>query len=689
MKYRLLAIFLILIACLSAQELSEMRVVGNAQRLGNEMVSHSITDANGEICAGVVIVSDLIGLTFDSYNGVVKVDQSKPGESTLYVSPGERVVQVYKTGFKPLKIMLYDSGIRTLESGQVWKIEITGTVKLDMIPIVINTDPEGASIFLDDENIGTGTTFKAVPGKHRLRVEMQGYATGEKEIEVDVDHILFDIKLQEISQQIVTIKSVPPGATIFLNNMQEGQTDKQLLRYPGIYDLRLMLEKYRTVEEKITISENGPNTFAYTLEKLAATLTVQVVPADAEIYLNSRKLDSNVVEISPGMHKLEVRHGSYESESRTITAPKGQDIIERFTLKAKQGRFIVVVEPMDASVTMLSGQKIVSSWTGSKEFDQILTGEYQLVVNKSGYKEQTLLVRIDEDQTKSMTVVLEKGESTPGTAAQEKPKTAPNIQIRGSEGNMVFVQGGKFMMGDEFGDGVNNERPVHELTIKSFYMGKFEVTQQEWESLMSSNPSSIKGPQLPVTNITFLEMLVFCNRLSEQHGLQPVYKMDTNKVTYDWRSRSVQRMEWEYDEFANGYRLPLEKEWEYAAKGGAMATHTKYSGSNNIDDVAWFSTNSQRKTHPGGEKQPNELGIYDMSGNAWEACYDWYDRAHYTRQSKAPDKYPQGPTRGNRRIRRGGGYSDKGNTCTVSYRHSFSPAKPSNVVGLRVVRNAE
>ncbi len=673
MKYCLILFLFILSIGLWAQELSEMRVVGSASQLTSEMVSHSITDANGEVCAGVVIVSDLSGLTFDSYNGIVKVDQSKPGESTLYVSPGERVVQVYKTGFKPLKIMLYDSGIRTLESGQVWKLEITGTVKLDMIPIVVNTSPAGAAIFIDDVSMGTGTTHKVVPGKHTLRVEMQGYSSVTKQIDVDENHILYNIDLREISQQIVTIKSTPPGATIFVNNMQEGQTDKQLLRYPGIYDLRLMLERYRTVEEKITVTENGGNMFSFNLEKLSATLTVQVEPTDAEIYLNSRKLESNVEEISPGMHKLEVRHPSYESETRTITAPKGQDIVEKFTLKPKLGRFVIVVDPMDASVIMTQGAKIVNTWTGSREFDEILTGEYQLEISKQGYKTQTLLVRIEEGQTKSMSATLELGQSTQKPTPAKTTPTASTIPV--TVGGMALVQGGTFMMGDQNGGGERNELPVHEETVKSFYIGKYEVTQKEWMDVMGVNKSRVKGDQNPVTNITFYEMLEYCNKLSEKQGYKPVYTINGTKIEVDME--------------ANGYRLPTEVEWEYACKGGVNGQNTKYSGSDDILSVAWYSGNSKRTSHPVGQLKPNELGIYDMNGNAWEACYDWWDPGHYADRKKNPDKYPLGPTRGSRKVRRGGGYSDREAGCTVSYRHQFRPNAPSNIVGLRLARNAQ
>jgi len=229
----------------------------------------------------------------------------------------------------------------------------------------------------------------------------------------------------------------------------------------------------------------------------------------------------------------------------------------------------------------------------------------------------------------------------------------------------VLVEGGTFQMGAINGE--PNERPVHIVTVSSFYIGKYEVTQKEWKVLMEDNPSNFKGDDRPVESITWYQAVEFCNKLSQKEGLTPVYTICDKEVSCNWD--------------ADGYRLPTEAEWEFAARGGNQSKHFQFSGSNDKDEVAWYHENSNDRTHPVGSKLPNELGIYDMSGNIVEWCWDWYGSYSSTVQIN-----PRGATSGSRRVDRGSSWYYYGIFCRVAFRHSRNPDNDFDDYGFRLVR---
>ncbi len=231
---------------------------------------------------------------------------------------------------------------------------------------------------------------------------------------------------------------------------------------------------------------------------------------------------------------------------------------------------------------------------------------------------------------------------------------------------LVFVEGGTFTMGNN--DEESSAKPIHQVTVDSFLIGKYEVTQELWESVMGTNPSTIKNGSNPVEQVSWYDVIKFCNKLSEKEGLKKAYSGDGDNITCDFRS--------------NGYRLPTEAEWEYAAKGGNKSKGYKYSGSNNIDLVAWYEDNSKAISHPAGKMQPNELGLYDMTGNVWEWCWDLY--GDYTANNQ---KNPKGPIKGGTRVTRGGSYLDL-ETVDVTLRGSHDPyALGNGLLGFRLARS--
>jgi len=191
--------------------------------------------------------------------------------------------------------------------------------------------------------------------------------------------------------------------------------------------------------------------------------------------------------------------------------------------------------------------------------------------------------------------------------------------------NMVWVEGGTFQMGSN--SGVDDEKPVHTVTVRGFWMGKYEVTQAEYRRVMGTNPSNFKCDDCPVERVSWEDAAEYARRV--------------------------------------GGRLPTEAEWEYAARGGNKSHGYRYSGSDTLDEVGWYDNNSGSETHPVGQKKPNELGLYDMSGNVKEWCADSYGSNYY---SKSPVNNPQGPQSTWSRVLRGGSWSGSVNGCRVSYR---------------------
>lgn len=223
------------------------------------------------------------------------------------------------------------------------------------------------------------------------------------------------------------------------------------------------------------------------------------------------------------------------------------------------------------------------------------------------------------------------------------------LTVNGIKYNMVWVDGGTFRMGatSEQGSEISDEKPVHSVTLSGYYIGKTEVTQALWQAVMGSNPSYFEGDDLPVEQVSWDDCQEFIRKLNSLTG--------------------------------QNFRLPTEAEWEFACRGGNNSRGYKYSGSNYIDNVAWYDGNSGDKTHPVATKSPNELGIYDMSGNVWEWCADWYGDYSSGRQTN-----PKGPYGGSYRVNRGGSWNYGAGYCRSSNRGYYCPADRGSYLGLRL-----
>ena len=240
-------------------------------------------------------------------------------------------------------------------------------------------------------------------------------------------------------------------------------------------------------------------------------------------------------------------------------------------------------------------------------------------------------------------------------AGERKIKEEPTKTIYLDNGvslTMIGVAPGSFMMGSE--NGYDSQKPVYRVTLtKPYYLGETEVTQAQWRAVMGNNPSYFQGDDHPVEQVSWDDAMAFCQKLN-----------DEGRAPKDWK-----------------FTLPTEAQWEYACRGGNKSRGYTYSGSDDVGEVAWYGNNSGRETHAVRQKEANELGFYDMSGNVFEWCLDWYRSGSY---SSGAVTDPQGPQSGSRRVLRGGGWDSGAQFCRSAYRFSFSPGHRNFSCGFRL-----
>jgi formylglycine-generating enzyme required for sulfatase activity len=248
-----------------------------------------------------------------------------------------------------------------------------------------------------------------------------------------------------------------------------------------------------------------------------------------------------------------------------------------------------------------------------------------------------------------------RGEAKTGTASEEKT---------------LLLPGGTFTMGDE--DEIDS--PLHEVTVSAFYIDTHLVTQDQYKELMGKNPSRWKGDENPVEQIRWSDAVKYCNARSSAQGLDACYDLNT----------------WKCDFTANGYRLPTEAEWEYACRAGTTTAYFFGDDASKLKEYAWFKDNSRGKPRPVGQKPANPWGLYDMHGNVWEWCNDFYQVDYYP---ESPKENPRGPETGETKIVRGGAWKFSAESCRSGYRYNENPGYVDacfgyDIYGFRCVRNA-
>ena len=432
----------------------------------------------------------------------------------------------------------------------------------------------------------------------------------------------------------------PKNAVVTIDgNPQTVSTDGEysaMLPY-GSHTYKVEAGGYISKSGSFTISSSDMTPINVSLVSAMATVSVTCPTPAVSLYVDKKSVGMApwTGSLKEGMHLIEAKKEGYRSQQRTINLSQQQRLDVAFAeLAAIQGNLSVNYKPFGADV-YIDGKKVGQS---PRVFNGILVGSHKVEIKKDGYGTDSKTVSILEGQTASLSGVL----------------TTHTITIPVKDGisiDMVRVEAGTFTMGAtaEMKNTEDSEKPTHRVTLTNdYYIGKYEVTQALWQAVMGDDPSYFKGDNLPVEAVTWDDCQEFIGKL--------------NRIT------------------GKTFRLPTEAEWEYAARGGNKSRGYQYSGSNNPSNVAWYDDNSGDKTHAVGTKQPNELGIYDMSGNVWEWCQDWYET-----YSSSSQVNPTGANSGSCRVVRGVSWYNNARNCRLSLRGSNTPDFRSSNLGLRLV----
>ena len=446
----------------------------------------------------------------------------------------------------------------------------------------------------------------------------------------------------------------PKNAVVTIDgNQQTVSTDGEysaMLPY-GSHTYKVEAGGYISKSGSFTISSSDMTPISVSLVSAMATVSVTCPTPAVSLYVDKKSVGTIpwTGSLKEGMHLIEAKKEGHRSQQRTINLSQQQKLDVAFNeLAAIQGNLSVNYKPFGADV-YVDGKKIGQS---PRVFNGLLVGNHKVEIKKDGYGTESKQVNILEGQTATLSGVLTTNASSSVASGASSSGNTITIPVKnGISIDMVRVEAGTFTMGatPEMKDPFDSEKPTHRVTLTNdYYIGKYEVTQRLWQAVMGNNPSEFNGDNLPVDKVSWKDCQKFISKL--------------NRIT------------------GKSFRLPTEAEWEYAARGGNKSRGYQYSGSNNLSDVAWYDENSGSKTHAVGTKQPNELGIYDMSGNVREWCQDWF--GEYSSSSQVN---PTGTNSGSFRVCRGGCWFSIVWGCRSSYRFCNAPGYRKYYLGLRLV----
>ena len=542
------------------------------------------------------------------------------------------------------KIKLQQGALISEQTVNVSSADISFRINLDHVAarpqyVIFEVEPKWAYVVVDGKS--------HVPDQYGLVTLVLSNGTYDYTVSAN-DYYIKNGTLQVQGAKVekrITLKpafgwlSVPDsgdlsGANVFVDDTHIGTAPlKSKGLKSGEHKVRIMKTMFKVYEGSVVIKDNEVLTFAPKLEPDFADVTINA-GSDCSIYVDNelKGTGSWSGKLASGDHLLESRKENHRSTAITKAIyPSVSRLVFNLADPAPiMGTLNVMSTPAMAEV-YVDGKLIGRT----PMMHDVLVGSRKVEIRKDGFFDFEQSIRVEEN--KMVDVVANMKELPP-------PYTET---VKGLNLKMIFVEGGTFAMGSTSGD--SDESPVHSVTLDSYYIGETEITQAQWRAVMGSNPSRYTGDNRPVESVSWEDAQRFCKKLSELTGKK--------------------------------YVLPTEAQWEYAARGGNKSKGYTYSGSNTLGGIAVYCYNNSGSGHSNVKsKNPNELGIYDMSGNVMEWCSDWYGN-----YSSSPQANPQGPSSGDYRVLRGGSWNHYLSYCRVAVRSYSYPSGLGSYYGLRVV----
>ena len=632
----LLVIFLT--TCLSSMTMAQKLTVEGMTLTTDQTANLSenlIQDNNGDY-AGLVKVR--LAAPSASFEGMVLRSQKhNASEYWVFMAKNSSKLTVIAPGCLPLLVNFRDYGINAIESRYTYSLSISmpqmANVPVDdgMRYLAMTVEPKNSMVLIDGQAqsvVNGEVNVLMMMGKHHYQVSAPNFSTKQGVIEIGDGKKVMTVKL-ESALSSVRVDCATAGAQIYVDGVLKGPSPWNGTLSPGNHRVEARHDGYRPQQQSLILSENESRTITIpALILIAGQLNVNYLPQGAEVVLDGKSIGTTpdvFRNIPAGSHRVEVKKEGYQPISQTVTIKENEQ-------------------------ASLNGTLIASTTTSTGNAD---TPENVRSLGNSG--------------TSGSTGSTNQSGSSENTSSLDPSRET--FTVNGVSFTMIRVDGGTFMMGATKAQDNNahySESPVHEVTLSTYMMGETEVTQALWQAVMGSNPSKFTGdPLRPVETVSWNDCQKFLKKL--------------NKLT------------------GKSFRLPTEAEWEYAARGGRKSKGFKYSGSNNLDEVAWYGQNSGDKrlygtilysgevasnnsmTHPVGKKSPNELGLYDMSGNVEEWCSDGYGIYRSSAQTN-----PQGDPSGTLRVSRGGSWNYNFPGCRSTFRDLHRPRYAFDNQGLRL-----